>query len=297
MESLKHEFLSFIAAERALSENTRIAYARDLDEFALFLTRKKIGIREVKLDCLRDFLSSLRMNGNQERSLARKCSTLKQFFHFLLREEVLRDDPSELLSVRVRTRRLPKSLSEAEVSRLIEGAGGMESEEDTRDRALLELWYATGMRVSELILLKGGSIDWKDSTVRVFGKGSKERLLPVSAEALKWCLKYRDIRMEWIRRNAPKDPKSFFITIRARAFTRQGVAILLKKCAVRTGLSRRVWPHLMRHTFATHVLGGGADLRVVQELLGHQSITTTDIYTHLDIENLKVMQIKYHPRR
>ncbi len=296
MENLKSDFLSYISSERALSENTRLAYGRDLDELILFCTQKKLGILNLSLTQVREFMASLRRRGNQERSLARKSSTLKQFFQFLLRENVVHSDPTELLSIQVRTKRLPKTLTELEMERLVESAGGA-GEQDTRDRALLELWYATGARVSELAMLPGSAFDWRAGTIQVRGKGGTDRLIPVSQEARRWCLKYRDVRLEWVRRMELKDPKPFFLNLRGRAFSRQSIALLLQRYAKRAGISRRVWPHLIRHTFATHVLGGGADLRVVQELLGHQSVTTTEIYTHLDIENLKVMQIKYHPRR
>ncbi|MBI1860174.1 MAG: tyrosine recombinase [Deltaproteobacteria bacterium] len=296
MQTFQKDFLSYIASERAHSANTLSAYGRDLDQFALFCTRKKIDFRAITLRQLREFLASLRRGGNAERSIARKASTLKQFYQFCLRENGVTADPTELLSVRVKKHVLPKILTNEEIVALVESANGP-GEQETRDRAMLELWYATGARVSEIALLKAKNLDWADGLVRIKGKGGTERIVPLSQAALTWCQKYREIRVGWLRRFDLKDPDSFFLTIRGKGFTRQGIWKLLKKYVKRAGITRRVWPHMIRHTFATEMLHGGADLRVVQDLLGHKSISTTEVYTHLDIENLKSMQVKYHPRR
>lgn len=290
------DFMSYISSERALSQNTQLAYQRDLDQFHEYCLQKKLELSQVSLRDLRRFLASLRKSGNSERSLARKVSTLKQFFQFLIREGTLCADPSELLTVRVKSKRLPHFLTEEEILRLLEAASGG-GEADIRDRAMLELWYATGARVSEIACLKARQIDFVDGVAKVRGKGGRERLIPLSADALEWCQRYRGVRVEWLLRNGLKEMDIFFLTIRGKGFTRQGIWKLLQKYVKRAGITRRVWPHMIRHTFATHILEGGADLRVVQELLGHRSISTTEVYTHLDIENLKTMQVKYHPRR
>lgn len=296
MEGTAAEFISYIASERALSANTQAAYQNDLEQFFQFCQKSKIELSSVSLRDLRRFLAWLRKAGNSERSLARKTSTLKQFFQFLLRESTVTNDPTELLTVRVKSKNLPKILTEGEMLRLIQAASGT-NEQETRDRAMLELWYATGARVSEIAGLKIRQIDWGDGVIRIRGKGGHERLIPLSHDAREWCERYRDVRLEWLRRTELKDPDSFFLSLRGKAFTRQGIWKLLQKYVKRAGITRRVWPHMIRHSFATHILEGGADLRVVQELLGHRSISTTEIYTHLDIENLKVMQVKFHPRR
>lgn len=289
------EFLDYIASERALSVNTRQAYEKDLSQFADFCTAKRIDSLHASLKDLRDFLAHLRGMNLSPRSIARKTSALKQFYKFLIREEKVDGDPSELLSVTVKTKRLPKHLTLEEILRLINTAKG-DTDSEVRDRALFELWYATGCRVSELAGVASASIDLKDGTVKIRGKGGRERLVPLSRDSVDWCRRYVDIRHEWLRRSDLRETRVFFLTDRGRAFTRQGIWKILKSYARRAGIRRNVWPHMIRHTFATHVLQNGADLRAVQELLGHRSIATTEIYTHLDIENLKLMQLKYHPR-
>lgn len=296
MEDWVSQFIAYISSERALALNTQVAYTGDLDQFSQYCGRKNISWHAVELRDLRRFLASLRKAGNGERSLARKASTLKQYFQFLLREGSITSDPSELLTVRVKSKCLPHFLTENEISKLLAAANGS-GEQGIRDRALMEIWYATGARVSEMAGLKLRQIDWNDGCVRIRGKGGNERIVPLSRDACDWSARYRDLRLEWSRRTELKDPDVFFLSIRGKAFTRQGIWKLLQKYVKRSGITRRVWPHMIRHTFATHILQGGADLRVVQELLGHRSISTTEIYTHLDIENLKVMQVKYHPRR
>ncbi len=291
-----NDFLCFVSSERALSANTRQAYEKDLEHFLNFCRRKGILLVTIELHSLRDYLATLRKQGLTSRSIARKLSALKQLYKFLMREGRIESDPVELLSVQVNEKRLPKHLSIDQIMSLIEAASG-KSEADIRDRALLELWYATGARVTEMATLTISAIDWKDRVVKVKGKGNRSRLIPISQAALEWCLKYRDIRHEWLRRHDLKDVETFFLSSRGTGFTRQSVWRLVKKYAEKAGLGKDVWPHMIRHSFATHVLEGGADLRSVQELLGHRSIATTEIYTHLSIENLKLMQLKYHPRR
>ena len=290
-----HDFLSYVSSERALSNNTRLAYEADLDQFVLFCLQKSINPLVVTLKDLRLYLASMRRRGLSARSMARKLSALKQFYKFLLRENRVGSDPAELLSVSVKGKNLPKHLSVEEIFRLIASATGT-TDLEIRDRALLEFWYATGARVSEMSDLVAQNIDWKDGVVKIRGKGGRERLVPLSQSALEWGKKYQSIRHEWVRAHNLKETDLFFLTLQGRRFSRQGVWKLLKRYAEKAKIGRNVWPHLIRHTFATHVLAGGADLRSVQELLGHRSIATTEIYTHLDIENLKVMQLKYHPR-
>lgn len=288
-------FLSYIGSERGLSANTRAAYESDLEQFFLYCQRKEISIPEASLKELRDFVGSLRKQSLSAKSVARKVSAVKQYYLFLLRENRIQSNPSELLSTLVREKSLPRFLTVDEMFSLIAAAKG-ENEREIRDRALLELWYATGARVSEIAGLAIQSFDWKQGIVKIKGKGERERLVPISHQAIEWCAKYRDIRHEWIRRQELPPTHQFFISSRGKKLTRQAIWKLLKFYAERAGISKRVWPHLIRHSFATHVLQGGADLRAVQELMGHRSIATTEIYTHLDIENLKVMQLKYHPR-
>jgi len=290
------DFLAFVASEKGLSVNTRLAYEQDLSGLFEFCLSRQIDVKSATLKELRDFLAHLRRSELSPRSIARKVSALKQFYQFLLRESRIQSNPSELLSVTVKTKRLPKHLTVDEIFAFIAAAKG-ENEAEIRDRALLELWYAIGSRVSELAGITVSAIDWDGRVVRILGKGGRERLVPVGRTALEWCRRYDGIRHEWLRRHALKETEAFFLTRRGKAFTRQGIWKIVKKYALKAGIHRNVWPHMIRHSFATHILQGGADLRAVQELLGHRSISTTEVYTHLSVENLKTMQAKYHPRR
>jgi len=280
-EEAVKDFLSYISSERALAANTCDAYEQDLSDFLEFCLRKEVSPLHASLKSLRDFLAHLRKKPLSPRSIARKLSALKQFYKFLLRENRIEGNPSELLSVIVKTKKLPKHLSIEEIFKLIAAAKG-ENDAEVRDRALLEIWYATGTRVSELAHLTIQGIDWKEGVVTVFGKGGRERLVPLSREAVEWALRYKDIRHEWMRRHDLKEMDIFFLSRRGKGFTRQGIWKIVKRYAKRAGITRNVWPHMIRHSFATHILQGGADLRAVQELLGHRSISTTEVYTHLN---------------
>jgi integrase/recombinase XerD len=289
------DFLDYIAAERGLSQNTRLAYGRDLLQFQQYCRIFHLDPLRIDLKGLRDFLAYLRKAELSARSMARKASAVKQFYRFLLREDRIESDPSELLTVLVKSRRLPKHLTIKEMFALLTAAHG-DTDSGIRDRALLELWYATGCRITEIACLEASGIDWQGSLVRVRGKGGRERLIPVHAEALEWARRYRDVRHQQLARAAEPDTGVFFLNRRGKGFQRQGIWKIVKKYAKRAGIGRNIWPHMIRHSFATHILQGGADLRAVQELMGHRSIAATEVYTHLDIENLKLMQQKYHPR-
>lgn len=295
MTDLVSDFLAFIQSEKGVSENTRLAYESDLAQFVLYCRAKGRPLTRIGLGDLRIYLASLRRRSLSQRSIARKLSAIKQFYFFLLRENQIVSNPSELLSVQLKMRRLPKLLSVEEISRVIESASG-KTESEIRDRAILELWYATGSRISELVKLTIDRLDLKEGVAKFLGKGGKERFVPVHPTCLEWCKKYREVRHQWLRRFDLKEPHIFFLSRRGSGYTRMGMWKLLKRYVKRAELGRRVFPHMIRHSFATHILLGGADLRVVQELLGHKSIATTEIYTHLQPENLKNMQLKYHPR-
>lgn len=295
MESEVAEFLQYVTAERGLALNTRLAYERDLGQFLIFAKIKKLEVTDIELSNLREFIARLRSKEMTPRSIARKVSALNQFFQFLMREGKLKANPAELLTIVVKSRRLPKHLTVEESFALIEAARN-ETPEGLRDHAMMEVWYATGCRVSELAGIDCESIDWKGGLVRLRGKGGRERWVPLSQDAIAAALKYRDVRHEWVRAMGLTEETVFFISERGRPYTRQALWKWLANLATQAGISRKVWPHMIRHSFATHVLQGGADLRTVQELLGHRSISTTEMYTHLNVENLKVMQRKYHPR-
>lgn len=289
------EFLSFISTEKGLSPHTLEAYQRDLQQFIETCQIKKWELSVITLKELREHLAGLRKKELSARTLARKTSALRQFFKFLLRENKIKCDPTELLLVQVKQKRLPKHLTVDEIFRLIATASG-DTDLEIRDRALLELWYATGTRISEMCNLQISDLDFEEKTIRVVGKGNRQRLLPVGEVAISWCRKYQVVRHEWIRRANLKELDFVFLSPHGSPLSRQGIWKILKKYSKRAGIKRSVWPHMIRHSFATHILRNGADLRAVQELLGHRSISTTEVYTHLDIENLKVMQTKFHPR-
>lgn len=290
-----NEFLDYLSSERGLSSNTSLAYEQDLEQLSQFCTLYKKSILQASQKDLRDFVAYLRKQELTPRSIARKISTLKQFYKFLLRENRIQNDPADLLSIVQKTKRLPKHLTIDEVFRLIASAEG-NNESEIRDRALLEMWYATGARVSELAQLTVAQIDLEEKVAKIKGKGGKERIVPLSEASVFWAKKYQEVRHQRLLKADLKETKVFFLTRLGKAFSRQGIWKLLKKYAKRANISKKVWPHMIRHSFATHVLRGGADLRAVQELLGHKSISTTEIYTHLAIENLRTMQLKYHPR-
>lgn len=289
------EFLAYLASEKGLSGNTLVAYEADLEDFHTFCVVKHVAFEKPTTKQLRSYLAHLRKRELSERSIARRASSLRQFYRFLVREGLAEEDPAELITVIRKGRKLPKHLSVEEVFRLLEAASGR-TDGEVRDRAMLEFWYATGCRVSELADLQAAHVDWDDALVKIRGKGGRERLVPLTKEAVAWGKRYRAIRHEWLRLHGLRETEVFFLTRRGTRFTRQAIWKIVKRYAREAGLTRNVWPHMIRHSFATHVLQGGADLRAVQELLGHRSIATTEVYTHLDPENLKVMQLKYHPR-
>ncbi len=295
MQSEASEFLEYIVVERGLSQNTRSAYESDLSKFLEFAKLKRLTLQNLTMAHLREYLGKLKSDDLGPRSLSRKLSALKQFFQFCLREGKIKSNPAELLTVLVKTKRLPKHLSVDESFKLIEVSKGA-SESSVRDQAMMELWYATGCRVSELARIACEDLDWKSGLVCLKGKGNRQRWVPLNSDALEAARAYQKVRHEWVRRAGLPDLSVFFLTSRFRPFTRQALWKWLAELAKKAGIRRKVWPHMIRHSFATHVLQGGADLRTVQELLGHQSIATTQVYTHLDIENLKTMQRKFHPR-
>lgn len=294
LKECTQDFLHFMGAEKGLTTNSLEAYEKDLEQFESFLISEGLELKSIGYRDLRNFLSFLRKRNQSQSSLSRKVSSVRQFFKFLVRENRINEDPSELLSVIVKKKVLPEILSLDEIKRLIEAA-----EPSTplgiRDRALLEFWYSTGARVTELSTLAQKNVDLKKGWVILEGKGRRQRKLPLTTMATAFGKKYSEVRHEWVRKTGSELP-NFFISPLGKEISRQALWKLVKAYARKANLSKKVWPHMIRHSFATHVLTGGADLRVVQELLGHRSISTTEIYTHLKLEDLKIMQLKYHPR-
>ncbi len=288
------QFQDYLTFERGLSDRTIAAYTRDLTRWLSFLEEQGVEAPEsVTGTHLRDWVLSLKDGGLAATSIRRAQSSVRTYFAFLLSEGVVTSDPTDRLQSPKVTRRLPDFLTRSEVERLLD-APDPGHPLYWRDKAILELLYASGLRVSELVELPLSSIDTDEAFVTVFGKGSKERLVPVGAPALRALGRYlREVRPEIARGPASE---RIFLNARGRPLTRMAVWTLVKKSARRAGIVKRVSPHTLRHTFATHLLEGGADLAAVQQLLGHADIGTTQIYTHVDREYLREVHRKHHPR-
>jgi len=293
------DFLNHLAVERGLSTNTVHAYRTDLEQFASLAAREKANIDTLCEDHVVRFMDRLRAEGQADSSIARKVSALRMFARFLYAEGVRSDDFTEAIESRRAARRLPEPLSAVRVKRFLlasspAAGGGRNKTRGLRDRALLELLYASGLRVSELTGLRVTDIDLERGLLRCVGKGNKERLVPVGEVARVWVATYL---AERAKRSGPgRDSPYLFTGRRTEPLTRQSVWRLVKSSARRAGIEQRVTPHTLRHSFATHLLGGGADLRAIQEMLGHARLATTQIYTHVDRERLKRVYRAAHPR-
>lgn len=291
-------FLSHLVVERGFSLNTISAYSNDLHQLVAFLQseRHSISWSEVDLDALTRFVSNLRERMYRRTTLARKVAAAKSFFNFMVEEGILSEDPTESLSSPEVERRLPTPLTEEEVERLLETPGKETTMEALRARAMLELLYATGMRVSELVGLDLGHVhsNQEDGYVRCLGKGSRERIIQVHDGAIRAVTEYVRSARSKIRPKAGE--QALFLNHRGERLTRQGCWLIFKEYAERAGIAKPVTPHTLRHSFATHMLRGGASLRQVQEWLGHSSIATTQVYTHLTNDHLQEEYRRAHPR-
>jgi integrase/recombinase XerD len=298
-EALVLDFLAYLEFERGLSRNTLAAYRSDLLQLGRFLAERDREAGTATAADLSDFLADLAQgdgNGREPCSTAtihRKAACLRSFYRHLRREELVEDDPAARLETPQRGKKLPEVLSYAEVQRLLAQPRGDEPT-DVRDRALLELMYASGLRASEAIALEVGDIDLDQGVLRARGKGSKERLVPVGARAIAAVRGYlRSGRPRLVRSS---EEGKLFLNFRGGPLTRQGLYKIVLRHAKSAGLGGRMSPHTLRHSFATHLLTGGCDLRSVQEMLGHADLSTTQLYTHLSGEELKEAYFKAHPR-
>ncbi|MGH7003992.1 MAG: site-specific tyrosine recombinase XerD [Alphaproteobacteria bacterium] len=288
-------FLEMLAAERGAARNTIDSYKRDLADVESFLARRDRGIEAATADELRDYLAALHANGSTPSTAARRLSALRQFFRFLYAEGVRGDDPTATIASPRRGRPLPKLLSEEEVSRLLDRARAKRGPEGLRLTALLETLYATGMRVSELVSLPLSAIARDPRYITVRGKGGKERLVPLSDPAREALAAYKEVRGPFCR-NGAESPYLFPSRGGSGYLTRHRFAQLLKQLAGEAGITpAKVSPHVLRHAFATHLLNRGADLRSVQQMLGHADIATTQIYTHVLDERLQSLVENHHP--
>ena len=300
MKSSVERFLNYMTVERGVSPNTLTAYRNDLHQLAEFLAGGRGASANeddwagVDAQALTSYIVHLRERGYSDTTRARKLASARSLFSFLLEEGHISRDPTEHLSSPRLGRSLPETLTVEEMEALL-ATPDRDSPEGLRDGAMLELLYASGMRVSELVSLDLEDIDLDQRFVRCFGKGSKERLIPIHDEAVEAVRAYLTEGRPGVAKNN-RSGRAVFLNKRGERLTRQGFWLILKGLTVKAGLERRITPHTLRHSFATHLLRGGAPLRHVQELLGHASITTTQVYTHLTSEHVRSEYEKAHPR-
>jgi integrase/recombinase XerD len=286
-------FLDAVWMERGLSANTLAAYRADLVALHRWLCGRNLSLAQAGRAELLDFIAARVQGGARPRSTARQLSSFRRFFRYLLREGGVRDDPTLQIAMPKIGRSLPRSLSEAEVESLL-GAPAVSDPLGHRDRTMLEVLYATGLRVSELVSLTLGQINLNQGVTRVLGKGNRERLIPLGEEAVRWLKAFisgarNDILLD-------RSTDYLFPTRRGDRMTRQAFWHIIKRYARKAGVDRELSPHTLRHAFATHLLNHGADLRVVQMLLGHSDLSTTQIYTHVARERMKELHSQHHPR-
>ena len=284
-------FLNALWLEFGLSDNTLSAYGSDLKQFDKWLEAKELF--NVEQQDINQFFVYRKQQGMSKRSVARILSSLKRFYGYLLREGLIQSDPCELIDAPRLAPALPESLSENDVESLLQ-APEVVSALGFRDRAMLELLYATGLRVSELVELNFQQVNFRQGCLRVVGKGEKERLVPVGEEAMDWLERYLNQARPMILGARQSD--YLFVTNRGSSMTRQAFWHIIKRYAKQAGIDKHLSPHTLRHAFATHLLNHGADLRVVQLLLGHSDLSTTQIYTHIAQQRLKELHSQFHPR-
>lgn len=289
------DFSHYLQIERGLSENTIESYRRDLFQYYQFLTKEK-NIKtweKVTRHEIMQFLHRLRDEGKSTSTIARTISTIKSFHHFLVQDKVVSENPSFHIETPKRERKLPEILSTKEIETLLDIKGTEPL--DLRNKAMLEFLYATGLRVSEVIDLEVGDLHLVMGFVRCLGKGDKERIVPLGEVATKAIENYLSFGRPKLVRGS-SDAKKLFLNHHGRPLTRQGCWKIIKTIAKKAQIKKRITPHMLRHSFATHLLENGADLRAVQEMLGHSDISTTQIYTHVTRARLKDIYDSYHPR-
>jgi integrase/recombinase XerD len=296
-EALVLDFLAHMEFERGLSHNTLAAYRTDLLQYGAFLAKRGRGAIEAERGDVADFLADL-ATGNGRRACSpatinRKAACLRSFYRHLRREELVDDDPTAALSPPSKSRRLPRVLTYAEVKTLLESVSGGDPI-DLRDRALLEVMYGCGLRASEVVGLDVNDVDLRRAFVRPHGKGNKERIVPLGREAAAAVKRYLRAGRPELVGSRPRS--TLFVNFRGGPLTRQGLYKIIRRHAQEVGLAGRMSPHTLRHSFATHLLSGGCDLRSVQEMLGHADVATTQLYTHLSGERIKEVYFKAHPR-
>ena len=294
MNEIIDEYLNFLTVEKGVSRNTLDAYSRDLSRYMSFIHSSGIkAMADVTPDDVISYLAQIKKDGLNARSANRALAAIRGFYKFLIREKKIDTNPVAKIEQSKVWSRLPDTLNKEEMNLLL-GAPGLKTPHAIRDTAMMELMYATGIRVSEIITLTMNSINWQVGYLVVMGKGSKERIVPIGRSAYNCLHEYVNYaRPGFVKEHATN---TLFLNKSGRGLTRQGFWKILKKYAMKAGMQKKVHPHIFRHSFASHLLEGGADLRSVQTMLGHADISTTQIYTHITRERLKHIHKKYHPR-
>jgi len=290
-------FQQFLVSERGLARNSVISYSSDLRHFAEYLTKHNIARpEEVTRDTLLDYLGECRETGMESTTLARRLVSLKLFFRFLADESLIKQDPSQLMDSPKLWSILPDFLSEAEVDAML-AVHSPESDDplEIRDRAIMEVFYASGLRVSEVAGMPVNAIDFDTEMLRITGKGSKTRFVPIARPALQILRRYLAKARPLLTEKNPAIPYCF-VSYRGKKIDRERLWAIVRDTAIAAGITKNVHPHTLRHSFASHLLAHGADLRVIQEMLGHSSISTTEVYTHVDRDRLTELHHKFHPR-
>ncbi len=294
MKEHLRRYLHFLQLEKNASPNTIDSYKKDIERYIRFLEQEGVGgVNAITRAQLKKYIAILYDLGLSPRTIGRNLSSIKMFHKFLVGEGLAQSTPTEHIDPPKRSRRLPEVLTQDEVATLLEQPDTVDPL-GIRDRAILETMYATGMRVSELIGIHQSHVYENDGTVRVFGKGSKERIVPIGDAALRWLGKYHQVRSRLVKNGSGRDV--LFLNARGRPMSRMAIWNIVRRYVAKSGIKKKVHPHTLRHSFATHLLEGGADLRAVQEMLGHSDISTTQIYTHIDREYLKEVHKTFHPR-
>ena len=289
-------FKEYLQIELGLSSNTQLSYERDLRIFCRALSIEPAQLCAVQRAQIISYITRLKLQGRAAATIARKLAAIKAFYRFLVTENYLETDPSEAVEAGTKGVHLPKVLTEQEVKALLE-APDLSTAEGLRDRALLEMLYATGMRVSEAVTVKIAGVNLALRYVIAFGKGSKERIVPLGSVAGEYLQRYLEEARNTFLTDGQTDPGILFLALGGHGLSRQRVWEIIRRYGSLAGIRKKLSPHMLRHSFATHLLDNGADLRSVQEMLGHADISTTQIYTHLTNKRLRAVYEKAHPRK
>jgi len=294
MKELIDTFLNYLSVERGLSNNTTLAYREDLSSYLDFISSRHIAaLSKVNKNDITNFMLAQKDKGISVNSIARRLAAIRMFHRFLVRERIIKNDPSTLVDSPKLWKRIPDTLSLNEVNSLI-AQPDIRSKQGNRDKAILEILYATGMRVSEAVNLKVGDINLDIGFLRCIGKGRKERVVPLGTKAINSLKRYLTVSRPRLLKK--RESQVLFLSRLGRKISRQSLWKIVKRYARQARIRKPIKPHILRHSFATHLLERGADLRSVQEMLGHSNISTTQIYTHINKDRLKMIHRKFHPR-